>query len=136
MEELMRRMLGIVLIATLTVLATAARGSRMRPEHFSVVLDYTPTGWSAQCEVGCSHVWRASFACDTACDARVDGVGLVTLLERRPWDDNFGFTVTRTADGVAATAHHGTAWTELSWGCGGPPCRARITEAGVALLGR
>ena len=131
----MRRIAAILAPVGLALVALGARPASARLDHFSLVLDYTATGWSAECELGCSTPWAAKFSCKTACDARVDALGLVTLAEQRPADPRFAFTLERTADGVSAKSKTGTAWTTLTWGCASAPCRARVTEAGVSLLG-
>src|SRR5262245_45888375 len=103
-------------------------------DRFSVVLDYTATGWSAACEIGCG--WTAGFSCATACNAVVDARGIITLANTRPLDSLFAFAVERTDNGVSARSRWGTRWRSLSWGCEQQPCRARVTESGVAVLGR
>ena len=113
--------------------AKAPHPQQVPPDRFSVVLDYSATGWTAKCETGCFYT--ASFNCATACSARVDGRGVVTLAEGRPDDLLFAFIVERTSDGVRAQSKLGTAWTSLSWGCNSQPCRARVTDTGVQVLG-
>ena len=107
-----------------------------QPAHetagFSIVVGYTPTSWTVECEAGCA--WKASFTCADACDALVDSMGLVTLGEIRPPDPGFQFIMRRTGQGITAQSKGGTNWTALSWGCGSFSCRARITTAGVAVL--
>src|SRR4051812_44275732 len=89
------RPMRTILVAFALVLP-AAGSSRITPTPvaptpFSVVLDYTPTGWSVDCEIGCS--WKASFECETACSAIVDAKGLITLANDRAMDPRFAFVV-------------------------------------------
>lgn len=131
----MRRLLAVAIVAVSFAVLTAARPLQAPAGQFSVVLDYTPLGWSANCEAGCG--WRTvSFACERACNALVDAQGLVTLATERPSDPRFAFIVERTPDGVRAQSRSGAKWTSLSWGCEAQPCRARITDAGVTLVTR
>jgi hypothetical protein len=118
----------------LALVVAGARNAPASPDRFSIVIEPRSTGWSAHCELGCAPAWTASFACPTACDARVDAVGIVTLAETRPADPRFSFTVERTADGVSATSKTGTLWTALSWRCPGERCRVRLTESGVSFV--
>jgi hypothetical protein len=132
-------MRSVVALAVLAFSVAASSPAKAPPakqvpaDRFSVVLDYTATGWSAKCETGCSYT--ASFSCATACGARVDGRGIVTLAEGRPYDSLFAFIVERTSDGVRAQSRIGTAWASLSWGCASQTCRARVTDSGVFVLG-
>ena len=129
----MRRMLALAMLALPLGLAASAAEPRSVPGDFSLILDYTATGWAAECEVGCT--WKAAFSCESACNALVDSRGLVTLGEIRPPDPKFAFVIEHTRIGVRARARSGAAWITVSWGCRQEPCRARITEAGVTVLG-
>ena len=131
----MRRMIAVLMPLAFVLVAAAARAPQTGAEKFSVLISYTPTGWSAHCEQGCASSWTASFSCASACNARVDAQGVVTLAEKRDSSSPFAFKVERKPDGVMATAMQGTAWTTLAWTCAHQPCRARITEQGVAVLG-
>jgi hypothetical protein len=135
-EDVMRRMLAVMAPLALVAMATAAWTPQPAAGHFSIVLGYSSTGWSAQCESGCESSWKGSFACNTACPAHVDAEGLVTLAEPRGANPRFSFEVERRPGGVVATSKAGTLWSELAWSCISEPCRARITEDGVAVLGR
>lgn len=120
--------------ALITVMAPSApQAVAPQTDNFSIVVDYSPTGWSARCETGCE--WTASFGCVTTCNARVDARGIVTLANDRA-PEKFSFILERTTDGVGATSQFGTAWTSLSWGCANKPCRARVSNTGVALVAR
>ena len=143
----MRSILALAALALSVAATTAPVAQSAAPTRFSVILDYTPTGWSVTCETGCatargfaSSFGRASAAhisglsCRTACNAVVDARGVITLANTRPLDSLFAFVVERTDSGVQAQAKWGTKWTSLSWGCSHQPCRARITDAGVEVL--
>ena len=121
---------GLSLLFPLGLVAPGPRQGAIQP--FSVIVGYTPTSWSVECEKGCD--WKASFTCATACDALVDSHGVVTLAEIRGPDPKFQFIVRRTDTGVSAQPKSPTAWKALSWGCGSLSCRARVTELGVQVL--
>src|SRR4051812_3353528 len=125
----MRNALLAVVAMTIAGVGSSMAKSPPPADRFSVTIDYTATSWSAKCEVGCK--WEASFSCANACDARVDGRGIVTLAEGRPADSLFNFIVRRAGDGVRAEARSGTIWKTLGWSCGTVPCRARVSDAGV-----
>lgn len=125
------------LVAALLLPATAVAPASKTPlAHFSVILERSVTGWSAECQSGCAASWKASFTCAEArqCGARVDAVGIITLANDRRLDPKFSFTLEGTVDGITANRSNGTEWITLSWGCGQAPCRARITELGVETL--
>ena len=84
-----------LVLAAVAVCLGAPRPSRGSPpsDRFSLILDYTPTGWSAKCESGCT--WSGSFSCPSVCDAQVDAHGIITLANARPLDSLFAFTVSR-----------------------------------------
>ena len=132
-------MQGYALTLIATVLLSAGLGrplSNAGLTHFSVLLERSATGWSAECDSGCAVKWKASFTCANArqCGARIDALGIITLANDRRLDPAFSFHLAGVVDGITASDSKGTAWTTLSWGCGQAPCRARITEVGVETL--
>src|ERR1051325_2402005 len=120
-------------VATFGLIGAVASAPSTRREpiaNFSIVLEATPKGWSARCDMGCG--WsELGFACPTACGAIVDQNGLVTLASLRPDSTTFMFLVEHTPNGATAVSRKGTAWVSLSWKCESLPCRARITARGV-----
>ena len=126
----MRPPIAVVTLA----LSFAVPSIQRQQEDFSLLLEHTENSWAVECEKGCA--WKASFACTVVpCDALVDSRGVVTLGEARPLDPKFQFIVRRRGEGVAAISRGGTSWTGLSWSCTMLPCRVRITQNGVALIG-
>jgi hypothetical protein len=125
------------LVAALLLPASVAAPASKTPlAHFSVTLERSVTGWSAECQSGCAATWKASFTCAPArqCGARVDAIGIITLANNRRLDPKFSFTLKGTVDGITASHSNGTEWISLMWGCGQAPCRARMTELGVETL--
>jgi hypothetical protein len=116
--------------------AAGLRGAEQQgTASFSIVLEATPTGWSAECDTGCR--WQAvSFECATVCGAVVDANGLVTLGTLRPEPTPFLFLVEHTRSGARAESRTGTAWKTVSWECPSLPCRARIDARGVGAATR
>jgi hypothetical protein len=128
----MKALLAVLGLLIVSACVRSAPIARPHADAFRIVLEATPTGWSAQCEAGCQ--WRgASFGCATACGAIVDANGLVTLATPRPDSSGFSFVVERAANnGARAYSRGGTAWKTLSWECGASPCRVRIDASGVS----
>ena len=125
------------LVATLLLsVGAAAPASKTDLAHFSVILERSDSGWSAECETGCAGKWKASFTCAKArsCGARVDALGIITLANDRRLDPKFSFTLEGVVDGITASHSKGTEWITLMWGCGKAPCRARMTGVGVETL--
>ena len=127
---------SIALVAALVLSVGTAAPRPKDPVHFSVILERSDSGWSAECQAGCAGRWKASFTCakPRQCGARVDARGIITLANDRRLDPAFSFTVEGGVDGITASHPVGTEWVSLGWGCGHAPCRARITELGVETL--
>lgn len=126
-----------VLAALLFLSASAASPpTRTDRASFSLIIGRSATGWSAECEIGCTGKWKASFNCadQGKCGARVDAIGIITLANDRRLDPRFSFALDGGVGGI--TAHHsqGAGWEMLTWGCGKAPCRARVTEEGAQTL--
>ncbi len=130
--------LAVVALPSLLVALLIPPQKSVRPagdEGFSVVVTSTTNGWSLECEKGCDWKGEASFICDRGCSAAlVDSRGIVTLGEIRGPDRVFQFIVRHEVHGVSAEARFGTHWKSLGWACADQPCRARVTESGVAPL--
>jgi hypothetical protein len=122
--------------ALLLSVGAAAPASKRDLAHFSVLIERSDSGWSAECQAGCAARWKASFTCANArhCGARVDALGIITLANDRRLDPKFSFTLEGVVDGIRASHSNGTEWVTLMWGCGQAPCRARMTELGVETL--
>ncbi|MFL5613045.1 MAG: hypothetical protein ACJ796_05230 [Gemmatimonadaceae bacterium] len=96
-------------------------------EHFSLVLDHSPTGWAAHCESGCS--WKDVTLQCTNCKVSIDADGMYgSDLPAR--SRGFAF-VLDDSNGLSAHGVRGTRWANLSWGCTTAVCRSRINEEGV-----
>jgi len=121
------------LISGIALIVTSAAATTRAPVNFSLVLESTPTGWSARCDSGCR--WRElSFKCERACKAIVDANGVAPVTATQLASATFQFVVERTTAQVRATARTGTAWTTLGWGCQLDRCRARVDAYGVSLI--
>ncbi len=114
-------------LALVTAFAVSACGA---PHHFSLVLEHSATGWSANCEVGCA--WKAvSMQCG-GCEVRLTSVGIVRASVPDDKRGSFAFTLADSSNGWSAKAVRGSRWLTLGFGCPQAVCRARIDEAGVS----
>ena len=99
--------------------------------EFRLIVESHDNRWALACERGCD--WQAAtFACADACSVMVDKAGISAANVRRMPATGFAFTLSRSERGWAAATLQGTAWTEVSWGCGRlRSCTARLDENGV-----
>lgn len=101
----------------------------LEPDHFAIVLEHSPQGLAAHCEVGCRWV-DVSTSC-TACDVRLDVSGIGPVHEATPQPTGFAFVLSPDGAGWKARAIRGTAWISVGWSCGTAVCRVRLDETGV-----
>ena len=118
---------GFVAISSCHKPQPEARPATGAEQHFSLLLEHSPTGWAAHCESGCSwkDVTMQCINCKVTVDA--DGMynGTAPVTSR-----GFAF-VLDDSNGLSAHGVRGVRWVDLSWGCAGAVCRARISEEGV-----
>lgn len=132
-----------MLTTLLLILASGAGGSTAVPgnprlpgaAHFRIVLESSPTGFTARCDTGC--FWRTlTYNCGSNCLAVLDVHGVRGGPATARPDAAFGFRIQGTASGWTAESLGGTFWNTLSYGCWSSRCRARVDEHGVTGLGR
>jgi hypothetical protein len=101
------------------------------PAHFAVILERSPTGWAAHCEVGCQ--WTDVTMSCNGCDVQLDASG-IALAYPSPAPKGFAFVVSDARDGWTARGIQGVRWQNLSWSCSAVVCRGRLDETGVGSV--
>lgn len=114
------------LVSMLLACFGAASGCR-REQHFSLLLEHSPTGWTAHCDDGCS--WRDVTMQCTNCKVTADADGVHNGNE--PMSSRGFAFVLDDSNGLTAHAVRGTRWANLSWNCSTAVCRCRINQKGV-----
>ena len=104
------------------------------PGHFAVILERSPTGWAAHCEVGCQ--WTDVTMSCNGCEVQLDASGIagIALANPSPAPKGFAFVVSDARDGWTARGIQGVRWQNLSWSCGAVVCRGRLYETGVGSV--
>ena len=126
------RMHAITAVVAIVLVAACHRAPAVAPApvtHFAIVLEHSPTGWTAQCETGCA--WTEVTETCTGCDIRLDATGISRGYPARAGTEGFEFVVSPERTGWTARAVRGTSWVSLSWTCTVSSCRARVDETGV-----